>query len=39
MGNLNDDYHNFQSTPHVMEERTDLVEGPSTLLCRTGGRN
>ncbi len=27
VGNPNDDYYNFQSTPHVMEERTELVEG------------
>jgi alpha-N-arabinofuranosidase len=27
VGNPNDDYYNFQSTPHVMEQRTELVEG------------
>jgi alpha-L-arabinofuranosidase len=27
VGNPNDNYYNFQSTPHVMEERTELVEG------------
>ena len=27
VGNPNDDYYNFQSTPHVMEQRTELVKG------------
>ena len=27
VGNPNDNYYNFQSTPHVMEQRTELVEG------------
>lgn len=39
VGNPNDNYYNFMSTPHVMEQRTELVEGLIDIVMQDAERD